>query len=89
MRAPGTKEAPDRAGCVLTSSPYSSSPSELARWAGLIVLASGIAAADEIFHLVALTIIVSIVAHSSTDVPVARLFDETHETSEDLRVRWR
>jgi len=47
---------------------------------GLIVLASGIAAADEIFHLVALTIIVSIVrAHSSTDVLVARFFDETHE----------
>jgi NhaP-type Na+/H+ or K+/H+ antiporter len=46
---------------------------------GLIVLASGIAAADEIFHLVALTIIVSIFAHSSTDVLVARLFDETHE----------
>jgi hypothetical protein len=44
---------------------------------GLIVLASGIAAADEIIHLVALTIIVSIVAHSSIDVLVARLFDET------------
>jgi NhaP-type Na+/H+ or K+/H+ antiporter len=46
---------------------------------GLIVLASGIAAADEIFHLVALTIIVSIVAHSYTDVLLTGLFDETHE----------
>ena len=46
---------------------------------GLIVLSSGIAAADEIFHLLALTIVLSIIAHSSTDVLVARLFDETHE----------
>jgi sodium/hydrogen antiporter len=42
---------------------------------GLLVLASGIAAADEIFHLVALTIVLSILAHSSTDVVVARAFD--------------
>lgn len=43
---------------------------------GLLVLAAGIAAADEIFHLVALTIVMSIVAHSSTDVVVARTFDD-------------
>ncbi|HEU4423368.1 MAG TPA: cation:proton antiporter [Pilimelia sp.] len=43
---------------------------------GLIVLASGIPAAEEIFHLVALTIVLSIVAHSSTDVLVARSFDD-------------
>jgi NhaP-type Na+/H+ or K+/H+ antiporter len=42
---------------------------------GLLVLASGIPAADEIFHLVALTIVVSILAHSSTDIVVARAFD--------------
>jgi sodium/hydrogen antiporter len=45
---------------------------------GLLVLASGIAAADEIFHLVALTIVLSILAHSSTDVLVARTFDDEH-----------
>lgn len=38
---------------------------------GLLVLNSGIAAADEIFHLVALTVALSILAHSSTDVIVA------------------
>ena len=43
---------------------------------GLLVLASGIPAADEIFHLVALTIVLSILAHSSTDVLVARAFDD-------------
>jgi NhaP-type Na+/H+ or K+/H+ antiporter len=46
---------------------------------GLIVLSSGIGAADEIFHLVALTIALSIIAHSSTDVIVARMFDESRE----------
>lgn len=46
---------------------------------GLIVLNSGIPAADEIFHLVALTIALSIIAHSSTDVVVARQFDEARE----------
>ena len=45
---------------------------------GLLVLASGIAAADQIFHLVALTIVLSILAHSSTDVLVARTFDDDH-----------
>ena len=43
---------------------------------GLLVLASGIPAADAIFHLVALTIVLSILAHSSTDVLVARAFDD-------------
>ncbi|WP_208814315.1 cation:proton antiporter [Micromonospora echinofusca] len=42
---------------------------------GLLVLQAGIPAGDEIFHLVALTIVLSIVAHSSTDVVVARIFD--------------
>jgi NhaP-type Na+/H+ or K+/H+ antiporter len=46
---------------------------------GLLVLQSGIGAADELFHLVALTITLSIVAHASTDVVVARLFDESDE----------
>lgn len=41
---------------------------------GLLVLESGVADADEIFHLVALVIVLSIFAHSSTDVLVARQF---------------
>jgi NhaP-type Na+/H+ or K+/H+ antiporter len=47
---------------------------------GLLVLDSGISAANEIFHLVALTIVISILLHSSTDVVVARGFDERRET---------
>ncbi len=46
---------------------------------GLIVLESGILAANEIFHLVAVTIVLSILLHSSTDVVVARAFDEQAE----------
>lgn len=46
---------------------------------GLIVLEAGIAASEEIFTLVAVTIVLSILAHSSTDVVVARWFDEEHE----------
>ncbi|MFV2114495.1 cation:proton antiporter [Micromonospora sp. LOL_025] len=46
---------------------------------GLLVLESGIAAGDEVFHLVALTIVISILAHSSTDVVVARAFDDARE----------
>ena len=33
-------------------------------------------AADTVFHLAALTIVISILAHSSTDILVARLFDQ-------------
>lgn len=46
---------------------------------GLLVLESGITASDDIFHLVALTIVLSIVLHSSTDVVVARAFDDQAE----------
>jgi NhaP-type Na+/H+ or K+/H+ antiporter len=47
---------------------------------GLLVLESSIAAADKVFHLVALTIVISILAHSSTDILVARAFDQPRET---------
>lgn len=47
---------------------------------GLIVLESGIAAADVLFHLIAGAIVVSILLHSSTDVVVARWFDDSDET---------
>src|SRR5665648_747808 len=42
---------------------------------GLLVLESGIGRSEEVFHLVALVIVLSILAHSSTDVLVARQFD--------------
>jgi NhaP-type Na+/H+ or K+/H+ antiporter len=42
---------------------------------GLLVLQSGIPMAHEAFTLIAVTIAFSIVAHSSSDVPIARLFD--------------
>ena len=42
---------------------------------GLLVLHSGIPEAEQAYELVAVCIGLSIVAHSSTDVPVARLFD--------------
>lgn len=43
---------------------------------GLIVLESGIEQADQLFHLIALVIVLSILAHSSTDVLVAKQFDQ-------------
>jgi NhaP-type Na+/H+ or K+/H+ antiporter len=60
---------------------------------GLLVLESAIPAADEVFHLVALTIVLSIVAHSSTDIVVARSFERPeavpawHGLRERLRTR--
>lgn len=47
---------------------------------GLLVLSSGIPDAERLFHLIAMTVALSIVLHSSTDVVVARFFDEEHET---------
>jgi NhaP-type Na+/H+ or K+/H+ antiporter len=41
---------------------------------GLLVLESGALLADEVFHLVALVIVASILTHSSTDVPIAHAF---------------
>ncbi len=54
---------------------------------GLIVLESGIDRADQLFHLVALVIVLSILAHSSTDVVVAKQFrsDEPGEDAEPVR----
>ena len=42
---------------------------------GLLVLEAAIPGADDVFHLVALTIVLSILAHSSTDILVARIFE--------------
>jgi NhaP-type Na+/H+ or K+/H+ antiporter len=50
---------------------------------GLIVLQSGIARGDEIFHLIALVVVLSIFAHSSTDVLLAGRLYTTQETKEE------
>jgi NhaP-type Na+/H+ or K+/H+ antiporter len=42
---------------------------------GLLLLQSGIPQAAEAFKLIAVCIAFSIIAHSSTDVPIARAFD--------------
>ena len=48
---------------------------------GLIILESGIALADQLYHLVALVIVLSILSHSSTDVIIARQFGKPKRTS--------
>jgi NhaP-type Na+/H+ or K+/H+ antiporter len=45
---------------------------------GLLILESGIGRGQELFHLIAVVIVLSIVAHASTDVPVAHWFLEDH-----------
>jgi sodium/hydrogen antiporter len=42
---------------------------------GLLVLQSGIPEAEQAYTLIAVCIAFSIIAHSSTDVPIARMFD--------------
>lgn len=49
---------------------------------GLIVLESGIELADKLYHLIALVIVLSILAHSSTDVVVARQFTDPQADEE-------
>lgn len=44
---------------------------------GLLVLQSGIELADQVFHLAALAIVLSILAHSSTDVLIAKKLSTT------------
>ncbi len=46
---------------------------------GLLILEAGVPRADEMFHLVALVIFASILAHSSTDVPIAHAFGRAEE----------
>ena len=49
---------------------------------GLLVAEGGIEAGDEIFHLVALVIVASMIAHSSTDVAVATWFARAEQEAE-------
>ncbi|MQA95155.1 MAG: sodium:proton antiporter [Streptosporangiales bacterium] len=46
---------------------------------GLYVLGAGITASEQVFQLVAVTIVLSILLHSSTDIVVARSFDEERD----------
>lgn len=46
---------------------------------GLLILEARVPRADEMFHLVALVIFASILAHSSTDVPIAHAFGRAEE----------
>ncbi|MEZ5239190.1 MAG: hypothetical protein R2716_09675 [Microthrixaceae bacterium] len=42
---------------------------------GLLIVRIGTAAGDEIFHLIAIVVVMSILVHSSSDVPVAHWFE--------------
>lgn len=59
----------------------------------IMVLKSNLSDANRIFHLIALVIVVSIIAHSSTDVPIARWFpprkkpSRQREASSEIRGR--
>jgi NhaP-type Na+/H+ or K+/H+ antiporter len=46
---------------------------------GLLILDAGVPGADAMFHLVALVIVASILAHSSTDVPIAHAFARSQQ----------
>jgi sodium/hydrogen antiporter len=72
-------------GIALIGSPLDRKERAAAAWFGpkgfasvvyaLLILEAGIASGDELFHLAALVIVASILAHSSTDVLVARWFE--------------
>ena len=47
---------------------------------GLLILESAAPASGELFHLVALVVVASIIAHSSTDVLIARWFDPSRRS---------
>ena len=53
---------------------------------GLLVLDSSALRSDEMFHLIALVIFASILAHSSTDVPIADFFDRRGQLEPDEAV---
>ncbi|MGW0734265.1 cation:proton antiporter [Streptomyces sp. NPDC002851] len=54
---------------------------------GLLVLQAGIPQGEEAFTLIAVCIAVSIIAHSSTDVPIARIFHVEKELNEISEAR--
>jgi len=53
----------------------------------MMVLRSNVPGANHMFHLIALVIAISIVAHSSTDVPIARWFPRKSKGTTEKRPR--
>lgn len=51
---------------------------------GLLILKFGVPAGEQLFHLVALVVIASILAHSSTDVVLARWFHAAEQEPQSL-----
>jgi len=51
---------------------------------GLLVLESGIVDAEHLFHIIVVVISLSIIAHSSTDVPIARWFARMEQRDREL-----
>jgi sodium/hydrogen antiporter len=51
---------------------------------GILILKAGIVRGDELFHLLAVVIAGSIIAHSSTDVMVARWFQKAEAEPAEL-----
>ncbi len=41
---------------------------------GLLILGAGVSGSNEMFHLIAVVTVLSMIAHSSTDIVVARWF---------------
>ncbi|MEZ5410135.1 MAG: cation:proton antiporter [Acidimicrobiales bacterium] len=50
----------------------------------IIVLRAGVSQADVLFNLAAVTVAVSIILHSSTDVPIARFFARAGELNDEV-----
>lgn len=55
---------------------------------GILVLQSGAPQSEYIFHIVVVAIVLSIVAHSSTDVPIAAWFARRHEAERRAHATW-
>jgi len=53
---------------------------------GLLIVSSNVRGADALFHLIALTTALSIVLHSSTDVPLARWLEHPEEIRGHVRI---
>ncbi len=85
---------PSPSGWPCCGSPHDRQGAAAAAWFGpkgfasvvyaLLILEAGLALSDELFHLAALVVTASILAHSSTDVLVARWFEEPADEETDL-----
>lgn len=55
---------------------------------GILVLQSDAPGSENLFHVVVVAIVLSIVAHSSTDVPIAAWFARRHEAERRRHATW-